>query len=213
MTALTLPFPSRALTRRARRGFGLLEVILVFAIVIGTAAVTFGVFIPAQRAADVSHDRQMAQTVAANIMTIFPANWPAPNGPAVEDAYYAHPLSFGKGFCDPAADAIHSVGCFSAFTGESMGLSESDGGGAQPYGIGFALFFNDLTTDQCIALLSGGPGSIGAQGAGTAPGIAHQLKTQGEVVSFCTGASSGGFVSQLYLDYSPSPWPSYWLQP
>jgi len=213
MTTLTLPFPSRALTRRARRGFGLLEVILVFAIVIGAAAVTFSIYASAKRSADVDHDRQMAQTVAANIMTIFPANWPAPNGPALQDAYYAHSTSFGKGFCDPESDPAYGVGCFSAFTGESMGLMEIDGGGAQPSGIGFGLVFNDLTTDQCIALLSGGPASIGAQGAGTDPFIIHKLKTQGEVVSFCTSASTGGFVSQLSLGFSPSPWPSYWLQP
>jgi len=211
MNSLTLP--SRASMRHSRRGFGLLEVILVFAIVIGAAAVVFTVFQSAQRAASVDHDRQMVETIATNIMSVFPAHWPALTGPAVQDSYTAHSTSYGKGFCDPAADPAHGVGCFSSFNGEPIIVSESDGGGAQPYGLGFAFIFLDLTTDQCIALLSGGPGTIGSQGAGTAPGIAHQLKTEAGVVSFCSTASVAGFVSELYVDYSPTPWPSFWMQP
>lgn len=65
MNALTLSYP-RALRARSR-AFGLLEVILVFAIVIGAAAATFAVFTPANASAKASDTAARANTILANL--------------------------------------------------------------------------------------------------------------------------------------------------
>jgi type II secretory pathway pseudopilin PulG len=53
------------------RGFGLLEVILVFAIVIGAAAVIFTVFSSAGAAADADTETNDAQVIAANLKGMY----------------------------------------------------------------------------------------------------------------------------------------------
>lgn len=68
-TATALP-----LNFNARKGFGLLEVILVFAIVIGAAAVVFSVFQSAKPSADAANEAQLTSTIAANLRSTFGIN-------------------------------------------------------------------------------------------------------------------------------------------
>lgn len=71
MNALTLSqprfIPSRSFRPRRFRAFGLLEVILVFAIIIGAAASTFAVFTPANASAKASDTAARANTIIANL--------------------------------------------------------------------------------------------------------------------------------------------------
>lgn len=56
---------------RQGRGFGLLEVILVFAIVIGAAAVVFSVFQSAKPSADVDVEVNHTTTIIGNLRSVF----------------------------------------------------------------------------------------------------------------------------------------------
>lgn len=56
------------------RGFGLLEVILVFALVIGAAAVVFSVFQSAKPSADASNEGSNLSTIATNIKSTYGIN-------------------------------------------------------------------------------------------------------------------------------------------
>jgi hypothetical protein len=213
MTTLTLPsfagrIRARPIQRRSRRGFGLLEVILVFAIVIGAAAIVFTVFSSANDAAAVDHDHAMATTIRANVYSIFPAHWDASNGPAVEDAFYANAKLYGgSGFCD-SDDNPGQGGCYSALTGQFVGMTEEDGGGAQAYGLDFGLSWTDLSTGQCIELLSGGVSSTGGQAVSLSPFSGSDPETESDVIKFCQGASNGGFIDQMAIMYTPSgPYP------
>ena len=65
---------SSSLIRAKTKGFGLLEVILVFAIVIGAAAVVFSVFQSAKPSADASNEASNLTTIAANLKSTFGMN-------------------------------------------------------------------------------------------------------------------------------------------
>lgn len=70
MSAIALPFPSiprTPVTKARRRGFGLLEVILVFAIIIGAAAAVFTVYGYAQASSDAQAITEETNLVAANL--------------------------------------------------------------------------------------------------------------------------------------------------
>lgn len=59
---------------RKHSGFGLLEVILVFAIVIGAAAVVFSVYQSAQPAAEADRAVSYASTISGNMQTFYQIN-------------------------------------------------------------------------------------------------------------------------------------------
>lgn len=59
------------LRNRKSKGFGLLEVILVFAIVIGAAAVVFTVFQSAKPSADASNEGSNISTIATNLKSTY----------------------------------------------------------------------------------------------------------------------------------------------
>lgn len=63
-----------SLKKRASKGFGLLEVILVFAIVIGAAAVVFTVFQSAKPSADASNEASNLTTIATNLKSTYGIN-------------------------------------------------------------------------------------------------------------------------------------------
>jgi len=204
------------MTHRSRKGFGLLEVILVFAIVIGAAAVVFGVYEPAQREAAATHDRLMVQTMASNTFALFPMNW-NDTGHPVNAAYFYDSTPFGGAFCDWHKDPTRGIGCFSAMTGTNVmlgGASAPGPLGGPRLGMGVNIAFFDLTTAQCASLLAGGPASIGAVGVEFGDGMAHQLKTEAAVVDACNSNASGGYLNYVALDFSPSnQWPAGQLEP
>lgn len=59
---------------RRPRGFGLLEVILVFALVIGASAITFSVFSPANSSSRVAESATHLNLIRGNVMSAFPLN-------------------------------------------------------------------------------------------------------------------------------------------
>lgn len=63
-----------SLKGRTSRGFGLLEVILVFAIVIGAAAVTFSVYQSAKPTADIANAVAKMTTITGNLKSTFGVN-------------------------------------------------------------------------------------------------------------------------------------------
>jgi type II secretory pathway pseudopilin PulG len=65
---------SPSIKKRNTKGFGLLEVILVFAIVIGAAAVVFTVFQSAKPSADASNEASNLSTIATNLKSTFGIN-------------------------------------------------------------------------------------------------------------------------------------------
>lgn len=66
MLTAALPF------RRSRsRAFGLLEVILVFALILGAGAITFSVFASAKGSADADQLAQQMNLIAANLRTVY----------------------------------------------------------------------------------------------------------------------------------------------
>lgn len=65
---------SPSIKQRASKGFGLLEVILVFAIVIGAAAVVFTVFQSAKPSADASNEASNLTTIATNLKSTYGIN-------------------------------------------------------------------------------------------------------------------------------------------
>ena len=67
----TATFPLIRSTKQSKKGFGLLEVILVFAIVIGAAAVVFTVFQSAKPSADAASEGSNISTIATNLKSTF----------------------------------------------------------------------------------------------------------------------------------------------
>ena len=196
---------------RRHKGFGLLEVILVFAITLGAAAVVFGVFLPAHQAAAADHDRTMANTVASNAFQLFAAG-SSVQGPEVMMSFDQYPDQFAPGFCSIDPDT-GGGDCMSALAGSPIGSimqvnSQSAAGAMTLQAIG--IRFQDLTVDQCQALLAGGTSSGGMAGVQSdSIAITQPLASETDVINFCTSSSAGApTIDQIYLMYQPSSAPT-----
>lgn len=196
------------LFKRTRKGFGLLEVILVFAIVIGAAAVVFEVFLPAQQAAAADHDRAMASTIASNTFQLF-SSGSSVQGAPVMMSFDQYPDQFAPGFCtiDPS---IGTGTCVSALAGSpvSSSLMEVDQtvAGANTL-LAIGIRFQDLTVDQCQALLAGGTASAGMSGVmSDSITTSTPLADETAVINFCSTAAGGSnVIDQMYAVYQPGP--------
>jgi len=189
---------------RTRQGFGLLEVILVFALVIGAGAVTFFVAQSASRSAAVDHDRSMATTIAANIFSVYQRDWDDTNGQQVVAAWNSNSQQFAGGFCLPGNNS-GGLNCRSELSGEPVDITEYISGTT---GEGIGVDFQDLTVDQCASLLAGGQNTVGAQAIGNGPLYATTVSSESEAISFCKAAASGSSV-RVELFFTPSgPWPN-----
>ena len=201
--AISPCFPLHRTLPRKRRGFGLLEVILVFAIVIGAAAVAFIASQNATTAASVDHDRTMVNVVGSTALQMYGANWNGAGSP-VQTEFYAAPAQFGPGFC--AVDPNTFIpGCYVTLTGEPLRFIElSNTSGGNIVGVGVALAFDDLTQGQCNALLAGGTPLMGAAGAYATSPPTQVLHNQNDVMNFCAANASGGMESSIYIVYTPT---------
>jgi type II secretory pathway pseudopilin PulG len=189
---------------RTRKGFGLLEVILVFALVIGAGAVTFFVAQSVSRSAAVDHDRNMATTIAANIFSVYQRDWDDTNGKQVLAAWDVNSQQFAGGFCS-SGDNHSGLNCRSALSGEPVDVSEYAVGTT---GEAIGVDFQDLTIDQCVSLLAGGQGTIGAQAIGNSPTYGTTVSSEVDAISFCKAAASGSNV-RVELWFTPSgPFPN-----
>lgn len=54
-----------------QRGFGLFEIMLVLALVIGAGAITFGVFSSAQKSGEAANEIVLLSTIAANVKSVY----------------------------------------------------------------------------------------------------------------------------------------------
>lgn len=199
------------LFHQRRKGFGLLEVMLVFAITIGAAAVIFGVFVPAQRAAAADHDRTMANTLASTAFQFFGAG-SSVTGPEVMMSFNQYASQFAPGFCK--VDPVTGIGdCMSELASSPVASimqvnNQTSAGGTTLQAIG--IRFQDLTIEDCQALLAGGTSSGGMSGvqsdsiATTTP-----LADESAVINFCTSSAAGSdTIDQIYLMYQPSSAPT-----
>lgn len=134
-----------------RRGFGLLEVILVFAIVIGAAAVVFTVFQSAKPSADASAEVEHAQLIASNVKSAF--------GTTTTSAYSTLSTALAiKGKTIPtsmvAADGVSANSAWGAVT------VDFDGGNGT-YGLCttsghcFDIAFYGVPVDACLKFVTG----------------------------------------------------------
>jgi hypothetical protein len=99
-------------------------------------------------------------------------------------------------------------GCYSSFNEQPLGLNEENGDAAQAYGPDFVMVLDDLTSGQCVQLLSGGVSSTGGQTVSLNPVTGSDPETEGFVTKFCQEAASGGFTDQMAIMYTPSgPYP------
>ncbi len=198
---------TRPLSHHRHKAFGLFEVILVFAIVIGASAVLFGIVPSAQRAAAADHDRTMLTTIVGNSQQLYRPFWP---GGSISAQYSLQPKMFGATFCTSPGDGVLSdaAGCRSALSDQPVLMGEVVTSGTN-LGQGFTLTLNDLSTDQCIALLSGGQGALGAQAIQNSTPMGQAVNTSSDAVTFCTGNDNGdGYVNTIGVDYSAvGPWP------
>lgn len=192
MNAIAFSHPGcfAPITKTRRRGFGLLEVILVFAVLIGVSATIFEVASSANDKAAVDHDRQIATTIAGNIMTLFPRGWDASNGPTVADTYYANPKIMGGPNCT-AVDLAQSPGsgCYSDITGTVMGVGEQD---QNNFGTAFSVGLTHVPdAATCAEYLAGGAQSMGGIGISSGDNQLLTSTSQGDIESWCQSHATG----------------------
>jgi type II secretory pathway pseudopilin PulG len=189
MTTLALPSLSfsRPLTLRRSRAFGLLEVILVFAIVIGAAAVTFTVFSSANGSAEAANQAEAMSAVVANIQALHPNH----DYSALTAEVTANPKAiFPASMLD--ADGTPHNGWGTIWAG--------------PYYLNtrqFDINFNNVPAESCAkfvtALAQGHPDDLLVAGSGPDDMGGSVLKTDGsgkldmdKVNYWCSGDNTSG---------------------
>lgn len=202
------------LFKRGSRAFGLLEVILVFAIAIGATAALWAVYPSARRSADASRDVSLVQTLSANISEIYGHG----DTSGLAFASWIQGGSLGvQNFCPPDPDTGLTV-CYSALTGEPIGISERAGctgtgpmcaNPANQYGFGWSFVFQDITTEQCLAMLSAPTGAAAYEVVKPGSGLTF-LKVSGssyaDILSLCTNVGQDlQPLDRLELDYTNQP--------
>lgn len=194
---------------RHRRGFGLLEVILVFAVIIGATAAIFGVYLPARQRADAQHDVDLVRTLSANISQIYGQG--DTTGLAFASWTAAPALGMNQ-FCPRDPNWGGPPICASALTGQPIGITDRGictNMGMTCTGFGWSFVFQDLTTEQCLNMLSSPTGAMAYEVAKSGQGLTF-LKVQGssyaDIISLCeNGGQNGQPLDQLELDFSNQP--------
>jgi prepilin-type N-terminal cleavage/methylation domain-containing protein len=187
-------------THSRQEGFTLIELLLVLGAIALLAVTAFYVYPSVKTGIAVNHDRQAVQLVAANVQALWPSSWDASKGPALSDSYYSNPYAYGV--TDPFSEARLGA--------RNLGVGEVDAGTT---GIAFSINLFDLTENECVRFLSGGPDSIGAIGAyandnpfGGPTGL-HKLTHPTDVIEFCGAAATDGKLHSLSVLYGHWPWP------
>lgn len=145
------------------RGFGLLEVILVFAIVIGAAAVVFSIFQSAQPSADAANEASVLTTLVANTRQAYGGNYAVIVQSDVIKAQAA-----------PASMVSGGTGLVSQWGTVTVGRA----GGADPHH--FWVTYANVPTDVCTKLVSGVAAYFPA---GIKVGTTAVMDSQGQLLS------------------------------
>lgn len=140
-----MKFPS-SLKRHTSKGFGLLEVILVFAIVIGAAAVVFTVFQSAKPSSDAANEVSNATTIATNLSSTFGINHNYSGLGATDDG----PAIAGK--IIPASMVVDATHARSQW-GNLLVIADVDP-------TTYELFYDAVPADACAKFVSGAAGAF-----------------------------------------------------
>jgi type II secretory pathway pseudopilin PulG len=197
---------------RTRKGFGLLEVILVFAILMGAGAVLFYVAQRAEHTAHTDADRATLSAVAAGIgMSYQKPGWSMNDGGGPQDLFSEAPQVFAGNVC--ALDSWGEPGCLSTLTGQSFVVGALSGGGYSSFGpdqgTAFYVSIQGASQDDCETVLAGGPGTLGGVAAFadynpySGPTGLHALTNGSAVTDFCQAAADadGGTIQFLNVVY------------
>jgi len=134
---------SRSRPARWHAGFGLLEVILVFALVLAAGAITFSVYRSAQSSAEASKEADHATLIVANLRSGGFATSSGYSGLTIAKAINGHAIP---------ADMIDANGTTAHGAWGAVTLS---GNFFLPNGkFGFRLTFEDVPTDACVKLVA-----------------------------------------------------------
>ena len=167
---------------RASKGFGLLEVILVFAIVIGAAAVVFTVFQSAKPSADASNEASNLTTIATNLKSTYGIN-------------HNYPTSLGN------PDAIKAKAIPSSMIAADGSTVSSQWGAVTVAGKGptFTITYAGVPSDACAKFVSGVagffPDGIGTGTAGATNILANGVFATGQPIAACAGTSGASTVT------------------
>ena len=188
-----------AVTQSHRRGFGLLEVILVFALLMAASAILFYVAQRSNLSAHADEDRQVVSALAQNVGLLYKAgSWSIYAGPDFQ--YTQTPAQLGGSTCAGSADDPYGAGCVSRLTGAPILVGIIGGGGYSPFpddkGAAYSVQIQGASQEDCNAFLAGGPADFGAiavyggYNAYSGPAGMHALKNGAGVSDFCAGAVS-----------------------
>lgn len=181
-----------SLKKRAAKGFGLLEVILVFAIVIGAAAVVFTVFQSAKPSADASNEGSNISTIATNLKSTFGVNHDysgVTNAAAVQAK--AVPTSMISGTA--TAPVVQSQWGTVTLTGAAATTTTPSQ---------FTIDYTTVPTDTCAKLVSGVQGFFDSVSVGGAPVSANgQPTTSTSIITQCAGASGASSVDVRFVGH------------
>jgi type II secretory pathway pseudopilin PulG len=186
MTTFALPLLSfqRMRMKRRSRAFGLLEVILVFAIVIGAAAVTFTVSSAANGSAEAANQAEAMSAVIGNIQALHPNHdYSALNSEVAANPRAIFPASMIDG--DVPHNAWGPILAGPYFRNHNQ----------------FDLNFNNVPAESCAkfvtALASGHPDDLLVAGSGPDDMGGSVLKADGsldmdQVNYWCSGENTSG---------------------
>ena len=181
------------LRNRKSKGFGLLEVILVFALVIGAAAVVFTVFQSAKPSADASNEGSNISTIATNLKStygisnsyvgltstsaisaqVIPASMVSGTGSSVA-------INSGWGTVTVAADAGGSSAAVCANAGRC-----------------FDITYNSVPQAACLKLVQGIAGFFDDVTVDTADIFTAGKLDSAKAVTACSGGTSGAYSGTL----------------
>lgn len=172
---------SPSIKKRVTKGFGLLEVILVFAIVIGAAAVVFTVFQSAKPSADASNEASNLTTLATNLKSTYGINHDF-SGVSNANAILA------KAVPAPMVSGTNIVSQWGAVTVAPVAADKTE----------YTITYAGVPTDTCAKFVSGVAGffptAIGTTAGGTDI-MANGVFASGQPVTACAGASAATTVT------------------
>jgi type II secretory pathway pseudopilin PulG len=182
-----------SLKKRASKGFGLLEVILVFAIVIGAAAVVFTVFQSAKPSADASNEGSNISTIATNLKSTYGVNH-SYAGLTAANALLA------KAIPTPMINASATNGIQSQWG--NVNVTEVTAANATVSGVdSFDINYASVPTDTCAKLVTGVAGFFDDVQVGGTSVFTNKQPDNTKIIPDCAGASGASTVTLDFIGH------------